>query len=518
MTQNAKATDGVREQDLLLSGGFGRSANSARAGFLPIALEQVRVAALEGIQVHIRVRADAAATSPEAERADDDHHTNFRLYCAENVRFSEEHRQRLLEHHIKFVYIRMADQSRFRRQTEAQLQSIAEDPAVAISEKSRIIYETSVELMNELLAEPQLLSQSPRLEQVSRAVTTLVMNDPTAFSHLFAASHHDFYTATHMVNVATWMVPLAYEMGYHQHDMLNRICQAGILHDMGKTTVSEEVLNKPGKLSDDDWAQIKRHPEAGAEYLSSYDHIDPLIITVTRQHHERLDGTGYPYGLKGDEIHAVSRICAVVDSFDAMTAFRPFKQRTLSVQQAIEILQKETPAKYDPEVMKAWMRLIGTVKPEDELAGLEALADAKPVAPVASTPARHAAPVNIPAIPIAPLIPAAPDNRRRADRTSLHCPARAHILVHNGTALQEKPGMPVVVHSISRSGLGFLSQVPLPIGEFVRFYLNAKGWEGRKLDGQTVRCRTHNDCWNEIGVQFTNVESEGQVPPQAMVA
>ena len=84
------------------------------------------------------------------------------------------------------------------------------------------------------------------------------------------------------------------------------------------------------------------------------------------------------------------------------------------------------------------------------------------------------------------------------------------------SALKEKPGTPVVVHSISRSGLGFLSQVPLPIGEFVRLYVLAKGWEGRRLDGQTVRCRTHNDCWNEIGVEFTNVETEGNISPQAL--
>jgi hypothetical protein len=81
---------------------------------------------------------------------------------------------------------------------------------VAISVKSEIVYETAVELVNELLSEPDLAGKSPRLEKVSRAVTTLVLNDPTAFSHLFAASHHDFYTATHMVNVATWMVPLCH--------------------------------------------------------------------------------------------------------------------------------------------------------------------------------------------------------------------------------------------------------------------------------------------------------------------
>src|SRR5205814_1575311 len=79
----------------------------------------------------------------------------------------------------------------------------------------------------------------------------------TSFSHLFSASHHDFYTATHMVNVATWMVPLAYALGTHDAEQLNRICQAGMLHDIGKIFIPGEVLNKAGKLSDSYLATIK---------------------------------------------------------------------------------------------------------------------------------------------------------------------------------------------------------------------------------------------------------------------
>jgi HD-GYP domain-containing protein (c-di-GMP phosphodiesterase class II) len=130
------------------------------------------------------------------------------------------------------------------------LLSTVDDPSLSISVKSEIVYETSVELVNELLSEPELLAKSPRLENVSRATTMLVLNDPSAFSHLFAASHHDFYTATHMVNVATWMVPLAHAMGHRDTNELNTICQAGILHDVGKIYIPTETLNRKGKLSD----------------------------------------------------------------------------------------------------------------------------------------------------------------------------------------------------------------------------------------------------------------------------
>src|SRR6185503_16976459 len=117
----------------------------------------------------------------------------------------------------------------------------------------------------------------PALQKISQSVTSMVVKDETAFAHLFAASHHDFYTATHMVNVATWMVPLAYALGHHDIEELNQICQAGILHDIGKIYVPEEILNKKGRLEDAEWDQIRRHPELGVKHLDQYAGIHPLV-------------------------------------------------------------------------------------------------------------------------------------------------------------------------------------------------------------------------------------------------
>lgn len=461
------------ERDTLQSGGTGRPHNSARAGFLPVPLDRMPLEALRNIAIYVRLCPGLEEGTPDPE------HPGFRLYSAENVRFGEEHRRRLLDRGVKFIYLRMADQSRFRRQTEDNLSATAGDPAIAIAEKSAIVYETSVELVNELLGEPELLAQSPRLEQVSRAITTLVINNPSAFTHLFAASHHDFYTATHMVNVGTWMVPLAYELGYRDPTTLNIICQAGLLHDMGKTTIPEEVLNKPGQLTDDDWALIKGHPEAGHRYLSQYEGIDPIVLRVVLEHHERMDGSGYPQALRGEDIHPISRICAVVDSFDAMTAFRPFKERTLSVPDALEIIQRETPRCYDEQVVQAWLRVLqqGDLAPSSAGGGGMSITDGVSC-------------------------------RRIYPRTSFHCHARMHMLTVEGHLVIEGPGFPVVAHSISRGGLGFLTQRPVPAGSFVRLYLQAPGWQGRALDGQTVRCRTYQDSWNEVGLSFCNPASE----------
>jgi len=460
------------EAELVLSGGAGGRSNSARAGYLPVPLSCVPSAAFRDIPVYLRCAEDAA----EAVRS------GFMLYRGGDVAFAPEDRQRLLDSGRRFVYIRIADQDHFRTQSEDSILTTVQDPTRAISERSAIVYETSIELVNELLSEPGALVQSTRLQNVSRSVATLVLSDSRAFSHLFAAAHHDFYTATHMVNVATWMVPLGYALGIREPDELEQMCQAGLLHDVGKVFVPEELLNKRERLTAEDWGLIKRHPALGAAHLASFEKVAAWVLTAARQHHERLDGSGYPSGLRGAQIEQVSRICAVVDSFDAMTALRPFKQRTMTVSDAILALKAETPAKYDPTVIEAWIALLSGVDDRDLVVG---------------------------GGPTAPEDEESNDERRRNKRFHCECPARIHVLRRQPDgSVNEAPGLQVTVHSVSRFGLGLLSPREVHLAERVRVYLHGRNWTGRVVHGQTVRCRAYKDGWFEIGVALFPVDSE----------
>lgn len=434
-------------------------------------LAHIPAGAFAEIPVFLRVMPDRVTAGAEPFYAP---------YVSGEGPLNEASRQQLLQSGVELVYVRMADQRRFHDQAESEIRELAADPKVTISSKATIIYETGLELVNEVLTDPDLPSLPRRMEGVARAIATMVLNDPSSFSHLFTASHHDFYTATHLVNVATSMVPLAYKLGYRSTDDLNHICVAGLLHDIGKLYVPEEVLNKQGKLTEEDWWLLRRHPEMGCEHLNAYADIDPLVMTVTRQHHERLDGSGYPDGLKGDEIHPISKLCAVVDAFDAMTAFRPFKQRSTGVTQALEILKSETPAKHDPEVLEAWVEMVGVA--------------------TAVT---------------APLPPAPPDeekwlNKREHKRYTFNCPARLHAVGEGpGGPQQEGPAHQVMAYSISRSGLGVLSQRPVREGQRVHVYLLARSWNLDYLEADVVRCQSYTDGWYEIGMRFVRLHEFG---------
>ncbi len=131
---------------------------------------------------------------------------------------------------------------------------------------------------------------------------------------------------------------------------------AGLMHDIGKITISDDILNKPGKLTENEYNEIKRHPESGYQILRSVDAYTSLAENVL-SHHERLDGKGYPRGLKGDDIPLIARIISVADSYEAMTAIRPYK-KALSKEDAKNELIKNAGTQFDPEVVDVFVQKV----------------------------------------------------------------------------------------------------------------------------------------------------------------
>jgi len=158
---------GSAERDHASMGAAGGTTTSSRAGFIPISLEQLPVESLAELPVYVRLAAD----HPLAKGTDDQDGNGFRLYASPQVRFAELHRRRLRDHGVKFVYIRTSDHTKFRKQTEARLEAIAVDPSIAAAQRAAIVYDTSKELINELLAEPTFASV-PALQKVSQSVTS----------------------------------------------------------------------------------------------------------------------------------------------------------------------------------------------------------------------------------------------------------------------------------------------------------------------------------------------------------
>ncbi len=165
----------------------------------------------------------------------------------------------------------------------------------------------------------------------------------------------DHYTKTHSEHVTKYTRAIAIEMGLSEKE-IEEIKQASQLHDLGKIGVQDYILTKLGKLTPEEWAEIKSHPLKSGEILRPLIFLDG-VIDLVEQHHERFDGKGYPFGIKGEDIKMGARIMAVADSFDAMITDRPYR-KALSKEEAIEELKKCSGTQFDPKVVDAFLKVL----------------------------------------------------------------------------------------------------------------------------------------------------------------
>jgi putative two-component system response regulator len=166
----------------------------------------------------------------------------------------------------------------------------------------------------------------------------------------------DRYTAGHCERLARYATAVGRALGVDEA-MLKALHLGGYLHDVGKIAIPDRILLKPGRLDPEERAEIQRHPVVGAELIQGLRTLD-AVRPIVRHHHERMDGSGYPDGLKGELIPLAARILAVVDVYDALTTERPYRAAS-SREEAIGILRRETEAgSWDPRVVRTFLEVI----------------------------------------------------------------------------------------------------------------------------------------------------------------
>lgn len=162
-------------------------------------------------------------------------------------------------------------------------------------------------------------------------------------------------TSGHVERMAELSRRLGKTMGLSAND-IDSLRLLALLHDIGKVVIPESILTKKDKLTDQEWEEIKRHPEAGYRIVQGMPELAAIAEGILC-HHERWDGKGYPQGLKAEETPLVARIIAIIDSFDAMTHSRPYRRR-LTLEQAIKELEKNAGSQFDPHIVKTFIEII----------------------------------------------------------------------------------------------------------------------------------------------------------------
>jgi putative nucleotidyltransferase with HDIG domain len=192
--------------------------------------------------------------------------------------------------------------------------------------------------------------------EVSQHISGLVSNTPLNATELSKVLHHDYGTFTHSANVALYAGLLAKQLGFSGTD-LDDITAGGLLHDIGKLDIDPRILNKPDKLDEFEFRLVKMHPLLGFQRLATSDKVNSTHLAMAYQHHERLDGGGYPVGVMDNEIDMAARICAVVDIFEALTSQRPYHS-PMEQTKALQIMESMVGSALDSEIFRCWSKMI----------------------------------------------------------------------------------------------------------------------------------------------------------------
>jgi HD-GYP domain-containing protein (c-di-GMP phosphodiesterase class II) len=314
--------------------------------YLPISPHSLRTSTTVGCDIYL-----LAKTTTEVR---------FVLYCRGDAVFDEAKKNMLVAQKIKSLFIKKEKQQAFFDYLENNFQHIVSDASIPTDERTKIVHSAATNLVKDLFNDPKSGSVE-RTKTFAHNMVDYVIKDSKAAESLLKIAVHEYYTYTHSVNVAAVGTLFGQNLGLGVKD-LKGLCAGILMHDIGKTRISTDILNKKGKLTKEEFDIIKKHPEYGAEVLeeTGIEFKEERIVTL--QHHENDDGSGYPYGLKKDEIHPCGKIARVIDVYDALTAKRSYKD-SLRPFAAIKEMKDGMFHCFDTELFKEFILFLGPYDP-----------------------------------------------------------------------------------------------------------------------------------------------------------
>ncbi|MCR6111154.1 HD-GYP domain-containing protein [Bacillus sp. A301a_S52] len=268
----------------------------------------------------------------------------------EGVSLSERMINRLKKLKITFVYIE-----------DEESEGI--EPVNAVSEETKANAIHEIKHAFGALAEAGNISKSFILDRLGgnfKQTVTNILKDARendeAISLLTDTIGHDRYTFFHSLNVAIYSLAMARELKLSPEEQMT-VGVGALLHDIGKTEVATSILQKPDKLTDEEMIEMKKHPEYGFEILRKCHELSMVSAHCAYQHHERIDGKGYPRGIKGNDIHPYAKIIAVADVFGAVTSNRVYSKAILP-HEAMELLFTGAETQFDLSIIRAFRKTI----------------------------------------------------------------------------------------------------------------------------------------------------------------
>ena len=281
----------------------------------------------------------------------------FLLYRSKEFSFTAEDATALVKGGTRVLYILNSEHGKYIQYLEKSLLTTLVDEAIPLDTRAAALYDLSASVIGDLAANPKSKRNLARSKDVVDGIARFAGCSSGALRSLFSQERPEAYAITHGIDTCIYGIGLGAASGIKDPDDLRALGVGCLLHDVGKHLLPDRIVNKPAQLSAAEWTILKRHPELGAQICRNSGEIDERSLVPIQQHHERMDGSGYPQGLSGDQIHLFSRITATADVFDALTSDRPSSPASEAFPAqgtfpALKTMKEQLEGKIDPETFR----------------------------------------------------------------------------------------------------------------------------------------------------------------------
>lgn len=259
-------------------------------------------------------------------------------------------RMKLLYHHGGDKFLVPDEQ---RSEYLNSLKTVIKDPNTSTEMKGRLIKESAFIHVQDLFTKESVSEVVSDAHALIEEMVTFVSTDVDAVATLMKLSVHDYYTYNHCVDVAVYSIALAKRLFGEDKQLLLVAGLGGLLHDIGKRKIDLKIINKTEPLSPDEWKEIKKHPGYGKDILEEVNALPDSSRLIVYEHHENFDGTGYPRGLKDEDISKLARVVTIADVFDALTTNRSY-HKAIRPSEALNTMYAMQPGKFDPNIFKSF--------------------------------------------------------------------------------------------------------------------------------------------------------------------
>jgi HD-GYP domain-containing protein (c-di-GMP phosphodiesterase class II) len=255
------------------------------------------------------------------------------------------------------LYIQSINLKNYYEHASQSMREYLSNPKVEITQKFQKVYVLANNLTKSFFedkASPNILKSSP---EVIELLKSCLENEELIDKGLQKLVSKDYRTYTHSINVGLYCMAYGIKSGFPS-DRVSELGLGGMLHDVGQIKIDDNITNKPDRLNDDEFGAIKKHTQYGKSILEKLECFDGNIIQIVEQHHENCDGSGYPEGIKGDQISNFTKICAIADIYDTLVSYRNYGKQEEPFD-AFNLIKEENKNQFDKDIFVNFVRLMG---------------------------------------------------------------------------------------------------------------------------------------------------------------